>query len=92
VGAIVGVVSLMGCVTTESLRDRISDKEKLFGDYADGRFGWYLNEPQRIEPIECRGALSLWEVPADITARILVAIGLRDPGRTSAGRGDFALT
>jgi len=87
-GAIIGVATLIGCVRTQDVRGRLTFKEQAFGDYADGRFGWYLSEPQRIEPIPCRGALGLWEVPPDITARILAAIGLRDPQRASAGRGD----
>jgi hypothetical protein len=92
-GAIVGVVTLMGCVTTESLRDRITDKEKLFGDYSDGRFGWYLDEPTMLTtPIPCRGALSLWEVPHGITARLLAALSLRDGQRTGAGRGNNSAT
>jgi hypothetical protein len=51
----------------------------MFGDYSDGRYAWLLSEPTRIEPIPCRGALSLWEVPSDVVRQLLIAIGLREP-------------
>jgi hypothetical protein len=77
-GAIVGVVTLMGCVKTEALRERLTGKEKLFGDYSDGRFGWYLSDPARVEPIPCRGALGLWEIPAEVVRELLIRTGLRE--------------
>lgn len=42
-----------------------------FGNYDSGRYGWMLENviPLR-EPIECNGALSLWEVPLNIQGQI----------------------
>lgn len=43
--------------------------EYAFGDYAPGRFAWLLADIRALpEPIEARGALSLWEwdAPAGI--------------------------
>lgn len=49
----------------------LSEEEVAFGDYADGRFGWSLTNVRALpEPIPCRGAQSLWDVPADVVARI----------------------
>jgi hypothetical protein len=87
-GAIIGVVSIMGCVKTEEVRPRLRGYEEMFGDYTDGRFAWYLNEPQMIEPIPFRGALGLWEVPLETSREILIRIGLRDKPFAGAGRGD----
>lgn len=90
-GAIVGVASIVGCVTVESIRDTLSLEEHEFGDYSDGegRWAWLLDDPQMIEPIPCSGALSLWEVPALITQTILERINLREPRREPA---DFVLS
>jgi hypothetical protein len=57
--------------TTEITSIGISGQEEAFGDYSPGRFGWYFSAVRALpEPIECRGALSLWEVSADVEARI----------------------
>lgn len=38
-----------------------------FGDYAAGRYAWILTDVRALkEPILCRGALSLWDVPANV--------------------------
>jgi hypothetical protein len=48
-----------------------SDNEWVFGDLGPGRFGWVLSDVERLaEPIPCRGALGLWEVPDELVARI----------------------
>lgn len=47
------------------------DAEWQFGDLGPGRFGWALSNVKRLaEPIPCRGAQGLWDVPADVEARI----------------------
>ena len=46
-------------------------QEQAFGDYSPRRFGWFLEDVQPLaNPIPCRGALGLWEVPADVLAMI----------------------
>lgn len=75
-GAIVAVADLVDCNRTERyLRSDIwrnlPPHEKEFGDYTEGRYGLLLANVRRLaEPVPCRGALSLWEVPADVEARI----------------------
>lgn len=40
----------------------ISDQEKAFGDYAPGRFMWFLKNVRELKhPIPAKGALGLWE-------------------------------
>lgn len=42
--------------------DAISQQELAFGDYSAGRYAWLLRNVQMLPaPIECRGALGLWE-------------------------------
>lgn len=59
-GAILGKVTLVDCVRTETLDGKISKKEKAFGDYSPGRFAWILENPQQITAFPQRGALGIW--------------------------------
>ena len=46
-------------------------KEFKFGDFSGLRHAWVLADVRALrEPIACRGALGLWDVPADVLARI----------------------
>lgn len=48
-----------------------SEQELAFGDYTPGRYGWVLtNVHQLKEPIPCRGALGVWDVPAEIERQL----------------------
>jgi hypothetical protein len=73
-GAIIGTVQIVEMIRTEDYARQIAGAvELLFGDYEPGRWVWRLAEPKRLrKPIPCKGALSLWEVPADIEKQILV--------------------
>jgi hypothetical protein len=45
----------------------LSDTEIACGDYSNGRYAWALSHVWVFpKPIPCRGALSLWEVPAEV--------------------------
>lgn len=65
-GHIVGRVELTHCLRTEDVRDSLDEKELAFGDYADGRFAWRLENPSFLpKPILAKGALGLWEFDLD---------------------------
>lgn len=49
-GEIVAVVRLVDCVTTESVRDKISVCERGMGNYSDGRFAWVTTDLHKIKP------------------------------------------
>ena len=52
-------------------RDPGNARELAFGNYETGRFAWALTDVRALpEPIPCRGALGLWEVPAEIATRL----------------------
>lgn len=62
-GHIIGVVDLVDCVPTESIRGSLSENELAFGDYSDGRYAWKLANIRRLpEPIPATGRLGLWEI------------------------------
>ena len=42
-----------------------------FGDYTAGRYAWILTDVRALkEPIPCKGALSLWDVPSNVKSLI----------------------
>lgn len=64
-GAIVCVVEVIDCVPTESIRDRLSPRERAWGNYQDGRWAWVTRFLHRFEkPIERMGEQGLWRVAA----------------------------
>lgn len=55
---------------------RPDEPEASFGDYTPGRYAWLLDDVQALsEPIPCRGALQLWDVPDDARGRIAAQMG-----------------
>lgn len=70
-GGIIGLARIVDIGRTEFVKFGISAIERLYGDYSDGRYGWILTDVIALpEPIPCKGALSLWEVPREIEQRI----------------------
>jgi hypothetical protein len=60
-GQIIGRCVLKDCIRTEDVAG-ISFEEMEFGDYADGRFAWILEDGQFLpQPISAKGSLGLWE-------------------------------
>lgn len=76
-GAIVAVAQLVDvrCISmklrAEVLAQTITPNEIEFGDYTSGRFAWFLEDVKPLrDPVECKGALSLWEVPEGFRVRV----------------------
>jgi hypothetical protein len=42
------------------------EPELSFGDYTPGRYAWLLSNMRLVEPVPCKGALRLWNLPAEI--------------------------
>lgn len=62
-GLIIGEARLVAVRRTEEIRQSLSDEERDYGDFADGRHAWYLEDATRWpEPIAARGALGLWRI------------------------------
>ena len=68
-GAIIGRVVLKTIHRAEVLAPKLTDLERLYGDYTPGRWAWELADAETFEtPIPYRGALGLFEVtlPAEL--------------------------
>jgi hypothetical protein len=41
---------------------QLSDRERAFGDYSDGRYAWVLRDIEPLpQPVPAKGALGLWD-------------------------------
>jgi activating signal cointegrator 1 len=62
-GAFVATCELVGCVEMRGDNwNHLSQQEKAFGNYCDGRYMWFLENIKILaEPIPARGALGLFE-------------------------------
>jgi hypothetical protein len=65
-GSIVCVCQITECRRTQDIREELSEQERLFGDYEDGRYAFKLERVRRlVTPIPARGALGIWSVGWD---------------------------
>jgi hypothetical protein len=66
-GAVIATCRLVVCLSTDrswrpSDAALLTDQERKFGDYSEGRFGWILADIKPLAvPDPCKGALGLWE-------------------------------
>lgn len=62
-GAVIATARMVGCIRTERFRERADyERERPFGNYADGRWAWLLVDVVPFwVPVPAKGALSLWE-------------------------------
>lgn len=75
-GAIIAVGTLSAIFRTESMVPHISEREKLFGNYGEKRFGWEITNVVLLpEPIAVAGATGLWDwtPPAEVASLINVS-------------------
>ena len=60
-GAVVGTVEIVDCVPVEDLIGKLSERERVLGDYTPGRFAWVLKNPVMFDrPIPVRGFQGWW--------------------------------
>ena len=60
-GAVLGTVELVDCVPVEALIGKLSERERVLGDYTPGRFAWVLKNPVIFDrPIPARGFQGWW--------------------------------
>ena len=60
-GCVIGFAKVNSCLHVEKVRNFLTEQEKAFGDYSDGRFCFHLIDPEMIEPIPAKGALGIWQ-------------------------------
>lgn len=60
-GSVLAVCRLRNCIRTEEIYLHIGERERAFGNFAAGRWGFVLSDVRRLpRPIPARGALGLW--------------------------------
>ena len=60
-GAVLGTVELVAIEPTELVREILSERERIFGNYEDGRFAWFLKNPRKFSiPFLEKGNRMLW--------------------------------
>ncbi len=60
-GAVLGTVEIVDCVPVGDLMDKLSEQERLLGDYTLGQFAWVLQNPVMFDkPIPARGFQGWW--------------------------------
>jgi activating signal cointegrator 1 len=79
-GNIIAVAELVDCLPAEDLT--LDPAERVFGDYAAGRFGWCLAPVVRLpDPVPARGLQGLWPVrleTMDLLEQALSALSRQD--------------
>jgi len=71
-GAVIATARLVEVCSTTGLADEILRRgyERAFGDYAAGRFAWFIADVEPLdEPIPAKGALGLWEWHEGVLSR-----------------------
>lgn len=60
-GSILCIARLVSIEETPGVRDVITDRERLFGNYEDGRYAWFMELKEVFEaPIPAKGNRMLW--------------------------------
>lgn len=55
-GVVLCVADIVGCQKTESLIERISGRERNYGDWSGGRYAWRFANIRRLpQPVELKG-------------------------------------
>mgnify|MGYP000337721865 CR=1 FL=1 len=81
-GKIIAHGSIVECFTVEDLRNSVElvrASESVLA-FAGGPFCWLLTGVVRVDPIECRGAQGLWDVPADVADKLTLLTSRKECG------------
>ena len=71
-GAIVAIAHLTDVRPTDDAVLSIGPIEKLYGNYASGRFAWLLTDVRPLrEPVGCTGRQSFWTLPDEVEAAVI---------------------
>lgn len=70
-GAVIGTVEIVDCVPVEEIMHKLTERERVLGDYSPGRFAWVLQNPVMFdEPIPARGKQGWWNwEPGEVVLR-----------------------
>ena len=75
-GKIIAVGRLVAVTKTEhyiKYLEKLNAQEEIyFGDYSPGRYAWEFRDIKALDtPIECKGALNLWELSEELQRQLL---------------------
>lgn len=74
-GAIVAVAQLVRVEPTVDLELSIGALERMYGNYAPGRYGWVLEQIRPLNfPVPCIGRQSLFSIDGDVLAQVRVQL------------------
>ena len=59
-GAVLATCTLVDCEPIRGV-EPVSESERAFGDYSEGRYAWMLVNVVQLQPIPAKGALGFWE-------------------------------
>jgi len=65
-GMVIGTVEITGWSPTESCAPTLGSDERMFGNYAPGRWAWHLASPRIIKPFPWRGRQGWFNVPDEL--------------------------
>jgi activating signal cointegrator 1 len=61
-GAVLCIVRLLDIQPTTSVREILSERERIFGNYEDGRYAWCFENVEKFDtPIPAKGNRMLWD-------------------------------
>lgn len=73
IGAVIAVARVVSYDRTERMlaSGELTAIEEAFGNYGPDRFGWRFENIRPLStPINCRGALGIWFLPADVAREV----------------------
>jgi len=80
-GAIVATVKIKGWVNEQGFGTGLGlslPSTLIENKWFVGPIGWIFEDIQLINPIVCRGALGLWNVPQEITTQLVASLDCQD--------------
>lgn len=60
-GCVLCIVRMVDIKPTEEVREILCERERIFGNYEEGRYAWFVEMVKRFElPIQAKGNRMLW--------------------------------
>ena len=70
-GAFLGTITLEDCLATDQLLGAETEHERAMANVWIGHWAWKMSAPLRLDrPVPYKGALGVFEVPADAVHRM----------------------
>lgn len=83
-GAVIALAYLVDCLTLDQVYALPKDHDLAWvksHSHTEGPWCLVLKDVVRIEPVPCRGALGLFDLPANVAAAVMAQVGGKAGGR-----------